>query len=127
MASSQAAKERQRARRRDAGAGGRAEVAAEAEAQHEGGDDHRDGVEADSRLKGEEPLPRHLIRERRRATQEERETDDDQTGLARDAGHEPPILTCQTASHERDFRRDPSLHLTEESLFIIVDSITLTN
>src|SRR6185295_7075041 len=50
-------------------------VAAQAEADHEGGHDHGDGVDADTALKGEEPLPGDLVDERGGAAQEEGESD----------------------------------------------------
>ena len=47
-------------------------VAADAEARHERAHDHGDRVDADAAMKGEDPLPGHLVDERRSATEEER-------------------------------------------------------
>jgi hypothetical protein len=82
-------------------------MAAHSEARHERGHDDRDRIQADARLQREDALPRHLVDQRRRATEEEAQADQEQptsamgavvqAGVARRRGHEPPILPCAPA------------------------------
>ena len=62
----------------DAQAEQAADVAADAQARHEGADDHRDRVNADAAVEGQDPLPRHLVDEAGRAAHEESEPGQDQ-------------------------------------------------
>jgi hypothetical protein len=52
-------------------------MAAQAEAHHERGDDHRDRVDPDAALQGQDPLPDDLVDEGGGAAQEKEETGDE--------------------------------------------------
>ncbi len=65
-------------------------MAAQAQTQHEGGDDHRDRIKADPGLQGEDALPGDLVGQRGRTAEEKGDTDDEETRIRR--RHESPIL-----------------------------------